>query len=429
MEDLYGQTGTGSSSGAKATSPAVDIPGKSRVMPSFSGRLTPIDTATLKSQRQQAFPQNSLTGRLTPIDTSIVKGGRQQLQNGGPGLLNVSSSHNSSKLSSSASGSNQTKTTLDYSGHELNSTQISPISANGGVRRPLVGGGDRGPGPDISSSSHQSVGLNLTTASRGTAAAEKTGTSKKPPSKGNPNATNLMLLTTETGVKEMIQSLGLLCLVSLLLALGSLVFLLRIIPGATDFPKIQTEEYNFLTVLESKTVYQVTVAMCALTLSLNLSCLLVCAIQFIFAAKLVKSSQGRLRTTKYLKKASITRVCAIGGFFLSIPLFLIGIVLFTFLHFNETPAIVTSVVIGLGIVFCGAAVIHNVFVWQREKTVIRKGGATLLNSMAGKGEGGLHSRKGMTQSRIVLPHATLDLSNGSFNGTITAKGLELSTLV
>ena len=45
--------------------------------------------------------------------------------------------------------------------------------------------------------------------------------------------------------------------------------------------------------------------------------------------------------------------------------FLPGIVLFTFLHFNETPAIVTSVVIGLGIVFCGGAVIHNVFVWQR----------------------------------------------------------------
>ena len=34
------------------------------------------------------------------------------------------------------------------------------------------------------------------------------------------NVSNLMLLTTEAGVKEMIQSLGLLCLVSLLLALG-----------------------------------------------------------------------------------------------------------------------------------------------------------------------------------------------------------------
>ena len=93
------------------------------------------------------------------------------------------------------------------------------------------------------------------------------------------------------------------------------------------------------------------------------------------------------RTSKYLKKASVTRTCAIAGFFLSIPLFLIGnyqslyhesplklfstsgIVLFTFLHFNETPAIVTSVVIGLGIVFCGGAVIHNVFIWQRVGTL------------------------------------------------------------
>lgn len=48
--------------------------------------------------------------------------------------------------------------------------------------------------------------------------------------------------------------------------------------------------------------------------------------------------------------------------------------MFTFLHFNETPAIVTSVVIGLGIVFCGGAVIHNVFIWQRVSSVIGDSG-------------------------------------------------------
>jgi hypothetical protein len=42
--------------------------------------------------------------------------------------------------------------------------------------------------------------------------------------------------------------------------------------------------------------------------------------------------------------------------------------LYTFLHFDSTPAIVTSVVVGLGIVFCGAAVVHNVFVWQKVKS-------------------------------------------------------------
>ena len=55
-----------------------------------------------------------------------------------------------------------------------------------------------------------------------------------------------------------------------------------------------------------------------------------------------------------------------------------GIVLFTFLHFNETPAIVTSVVIGLGIVFCGGAVIHNVFIWQRVSSVISDSGLRKL---------------------------------------------------
>ena len=51
------------------------------------------------------------------------------------------------------------------------------------------------------------------------------------------NVSQLMLLTTEAGVKEMIQSLGLLSLVSLLLALGSLVFLLKIIPDGPEIGK------------------------------------------------------------------------------------------------------------------------------------------------------------------------------------------------
>ena len=61
------------------------------------------------------------------------------------------------------------------------------------------------------------------------------------------------------------------------------------------------------------------------------------------------------------------------AYFITISYFT-GIVLFTFLHFNETPAIVTSVVIGLGIVFCGGAVIHNVFIWQRVSSVISDSG-------------------------------------------------------
>lgn len=87
----------------------------------------------------------------------------------------------------------------------------------------------------------------------------------------------------EMGIKEMLTSLGLLCLVSLLLALISLTFLLKVSPiTAATSTLISPEEYAV--------VYQVTLALCALALSLNLCCLLVCAIQFLFAVKLVRSS-------------------------------------------------------------------------------------------------------------------------------------------
>ncbi|XP_050313759.1 uncharacterized protein LOC126748518 [Anthonomus grandis grandis] len=189
---------------------------------------------------------------------------------------------------------------------------------------------------------------------------------------GNQSAVNKFISKTkEVGVKEMLVSLGLLCLVSLLLALLSLIFLLKISPvTANDIRDLlRTEHLTVITAEEYVVVYEVTLALCALTLSLNLCCLLVCAIQFLFAVKLVKSPHGgRDRTNEYLQKSSVSRVCAVGGFFISIPVFLTGIILYTFIQFHSTPAIVTSVFIGLGIIFCGCAMVHNVFIWQREKT-------------------------------------------------------------
>jgi len=220
-----------------------------------------------------------------------------------------------------------------------------------------------------------------------------------------------ILQSKEAGVKDMIMSLGLLCTVSLLLALLSLVFLLKVSP-------VRREK-----LLEYAGVYEVTLALGALSLSLDICCLLVCAIQFVFAVKLVRAAHGRARTIKYLKEASITRTCAITGFFVSIPVFLTGLILYTFLHFESTPAIVTSVVIGLGIVFCGGAVVHNVFVWQREKSKVIG---------PGNGETAKHGRTillGTELEKSGLPQATVDLSNGANATVISAKGLELSTLV
>ena len=50
--------------------------------------------------------------------------------------------------------------------------------------------------------------------------------------------------------------------------------------------------------------------------------------------------------------------------------FFSGIILYTFLHFDSTPAIITSVVIGLAIVFCAGAVVHNVFLWRKVRLTL-----------------------------------------------------------
>lgn len=159
-------------------------------------------------------------------------------------------------------------------------------------------------------------------------------------------------------------SLVILIAVSLLLALLSLIFLLKISPNSREDAltrSISSEDFII--------VYDVTLALCALSLSLNLCCLLVCAIQFLFAVKLLRSPMFDGRDNKYLEKSSASRTCAVSGFFISIPVFLTGIILYTFNHFHSTPAIITSVLIGVGIVFCGGAMVHNVFVWQKEKTI------------------------------------------------------------
>lgn len=211
--------------------------------------------------------------------------------------------------------------------------------------------------------------------------------------------------------QEALTSLALLCLVSLLLALLSLIFLLRMSGSGTGASSGVGEEFAV--------VYEVTLALCALTLSLNLCCLLVCAIQFLFAVKLVHSpSTPMARTNKYLQKSAVTRVCAVGGFFISIPVFLTGIILYTFIQFHSTPAIVTSVFIGIGIVFCGCAMVHNVFVWQKEKTNVVKAlrSQEILNSTATSAvqcnNGGFVSANGH------LPSANTTLAaNLSFHST------------
>lgn len=99
----------------------------------------------------------------------------------------------------------------------------------------------------------------------------------------------LFVGSQEPGVKEMLASLALVCLVSLLLALLSLVFLLKISPLSRR-PEDRVVQNSFVSSEEYMIVYEITLATCSISLSLALSASFVCAIQFLFTVKLVKSS-------------------------------------------------------------------------------------------------------------------------------------------
>lgn len=245
--------------------------------------------------------------------------------------------------------------------------------------------------------------------------------------------------STDTGIYQTLASLALLCLLSLLMSFLALFFLQKVGPpvvptqlsrttshssdghvekrtsarvmnGNGNNNALQPKMSGFRVVISSEEyfpVYQVSVALSTLTVALDLCCLFVCCIQFLFAIKLLKTPNGEQRTNKFLKRSSTTRVISIGGFFLSIPIFFTGVILFTFIHFQEVPAIATSVAIGIGIVFCGVASVQNVYLWQWEKT--RASREFLSTKHAGCNSSRLHESTCSTTAPDVTVH-TMELS-------------------
>lgn len=446
LKHMLTQTGSHPSSGDSSRTPAianiVGIPGLEEMPGSpmlesrsrgIRGMTTSRTNSPTSSNRPVSIHGNvihnqSIYANTVPLNklhntSSSVPNGRISSMNGN---LNLSNLNSSNSASPGTANSNNTRTTnmdsSSHSAHDLNLTQISPIA-----RSNLVGSArfhkNKNNASVYSSANMSGYNHNSTLAANTQANGGlniTNGISKKLNTSLIPaNVSKFMLKTKEAGVREMITSLALLCLVSLLLALLSLVLLLKISPASPD-QVVKMRQSVLLSEDDMLLMYQVTWALVALTLCLNLCCLLVCAIQFLFAVKLVKATHGRSRTTKYLKEAAITRICAISGFFISIPVFLTGIILYTFLHFDSPAAIITSFVIGFGIVFCGAAVVHNVFVWQKEKMSSRHGGHLPMIQVP------MDDLDRTTKSNnLGLPQATLDLSATN----ASAKGLELSTLV
>lgn len=111
------------------------------------------------------------------------------------------------------------------------------------------------------------------------------------------------------GIYQMLASLALLCVLSLMMSFLALFFLQKLGPMMSAVQTLEPPSSErtsvrststtksppkriVVTSEEYTTVYQVSVALSTLTISLDLCCLFVCCIQFLFAIKLLKTPQG-----------------------------------------------------------------------------------------------------------------------------------------
>ena len=98
------------------------------------------------------------------------------------------------------------------------------------------------------------------------------------------------------GVREMLTSLGLLCLLSLMMAMLGLIFLLKMSPPPVSPPLDASavihdvDQMRIVTAEEAAAVYEVALALCSLAVTLDVCCCLVCATQLVFAARLITAS-------------------------------------------------------------------------------------------------------------------------------------------
>lgn len=108
------------------------------------------------------------------------------------------------------------------------------------------------------------------------------------------------------------------------------------------------------------------VCMCT-TIILNMCCLGVSAMQFVCAIRLLLTMPcGQLRLSGYLTRCERVRVAVTVGYFLSILLFFVVLILYSFMHFELKTAYAATGFIAAGVIFFICAATHNTLVWWKQ---------------------------------------------------------------
>ncbi|KAK3097978.1 hypothetical protein FSP39_015024 [Pinctada imbricata] len=174
----------------------------------------------------------------------------------------------------------------------------------------------------------------------------------------------------EVHVKRTIHSIGFLFFSSVILAALDLQILLHLSNSLPEFYKSTNGKVKNDTFLSSQKQYEdiieVTTAFSTFVFILQMNCLLVCSMQFFFATKILKVAEGSQRAGKYLRDCSSSRFIATVGYFVSIPAFIITVMLYVILRLQYTPAVTSIVILSVGTVFCILCMVQNIYHWHVE---------------------------------------------------------------
>lgn len=168
---------------------------------------------------------------------------------------------------------------------------------------------------------------------------------------------------TDTGIMENLFSLGLFFLGAILLGgLG-----LQLLYKFSFEVDINPRAWSSISKEEAKLFVQVCVILLYGVTVLDLLCVLVCAMQFACIVRiLLETSQGYVRAWRFLTNCAFTRNVVITGFFFSVLLIIVVLVLFAFIHFKiETASISTAFLAG-GVGFFIITAAHNTYTWRKQ---------------------------------------------------------------
>ncbi|XP_055864953.1 uncharacterized protein LOC106079629 isoform X1 [Biomphalaria glabrata] len=189
-------------------------------------------------------------------------------------------------------------------------------------------------------------------------------------------------------LSSFIQSLGLISVTSLVVALLSLFILNTLIGVSRPCSELQVNSYYLHATqvaglsnhssqthpaVQNETLWMASFAITSLIIAACLCCLLVCSMQCFLASKILKTCAGEERAHKFLRECSSSRILAVTGLFISIPIFIIDVALLLVLLIPHRQAIVSGLILGVGVLFCLLILIQNCYHWRLEKSRAESG--------------------------------------------------------